>query len=148
MLTVASFGVVPLRQEEGVWSVLLILHKQGDHWGFPKGKANPGETPLESAVRELQEEVGLEISELLSAVPIIERYQFRYRRKKVLKIVQYFPSLVRGEMRLQEEEVRQAQWLCFNEALDRLSFKEARHVLRECARLIGREGPPADKECI
>lgn len=135
MLTVESFGVVPFRQDAGVWQVLLILHKQGNHWGFPKGKANPGETPLQSASRELKEEVGLEISELLSPVPVMEQYQFRHKREKIFKIVQYFPSFVRGEIRLQEEEIRDAKWLSFNEALDRLSFKEARHVLRECVRI-------------
>jgi bis(5'-nucleosidyl)-tetraphosphatase len=135
MVTVESFGVVPFRQDAGVWQVLLILHKQGNHWGFPKGKANPGETPLQSASRELKEEVGLEISELLSPVPVMERYQFRHKREKIFKIVQYFPALVRGELHLQEEEIRDAKWLPFNEALDRLSFKEARHVLRECVRI-------------
>ena len=111
------------------------MHKQGNHWGFPKGKANPGETSLESASRELKEEVGLEISKLLASTPVIERYQFRHKREKIFKIVHYFPSLVSGDICLQEAEIRDAKWLSFNEALDRLSFKEARHVLRECVRI-------------
>lgn len=32
--------------------------------GFPGGKVDPGETPLESAIRELRQETGIEVTEL------------------------------------------------------------------------------------
>ena len=50
MRRVESFGIIPFRKNaEGQIQVLLILHHQGNHWGFPKGKANVKEKPLESA---------------------------------------------------------------------------------------------------
>jgi 8-oxo-dGTP pyrophosphatase MutT (NUDIX family) len=137
MMTVDSFGVVPFRKQGSEWQVLLILHKQGNHWSFPKGKANPGETPLESARRELKEEVGLEIERCFTEIPVTEQYHFRYQQQRIHKIVHYFPALVHGTLLLQEAEIRDAEWLSFNEALGRLSFKEARHVLRESVRLAG-----------
>ena len=36
---------------------LLIQHQAG-HWAFPKGHANPGESPAETARREFAEETG------------------------------------------------------------------------------------------
>jgi bis(5'-nucleosidyl)-tetraphosphatase len=80
MNTIESFGIVPFLKEEGGWKVLLILHREGNHWGFPKGKANPGETPLEAATRELKEETGLSVIQILREEPLAEQYQFR--RKK------------------------------------------------------------------
>ena len=137
MLKVESFGVIPLiKDEKGSYRVLLILHSKGVHWGFPKGKANPEETPLESATRELREETGLEIVQILSEEPITEHYQFRHKGERILKVVHYFPALVKGELNLQEEEVRDAKWLTLDQAEQQLSFKEARHILKSCLPFI------------
>lgn len=134
MIKVESFGIVPFRKEEGAWKVLLILHREGNHWGFPKGKANPGESPLESATRELKEETGLIVSEVLRKEPLKEQYQFRRKKQFILKIVQYFPAFVEGSLNLQEEEIRDAVWVTVPDAMKKLSFKEARHILQEFVR--------------
>lgn len=129
-----SFGIVPFLNEEGTWKVLLILHREGNHWGFPKGKANPNETPLESAIRELREETGLIVKEVLHDQPMVEQYQFRRKKEIVLKVVHYYAAFVEGSLILQEEEVRDAKWLTIPEALKQLSFREARHILKEFLR--------------
>jgi 8-oxo-dGTP pyrophosphatase MutT (NUDIX family) len=48
-------------------SDILLLHRhgskpQGNTWGLPAGKIDPGEEPLESVVREIREETGYIIS--------------------------------------------------------------------------------------
>jgi 8-oxo-dGTP pyrophosphatase MutT (NUDIX family) len=134
MITVESFGIVPFVNENGTWKVLLILHRVGNHWGFPKGKANPGETALESASRELKEETGLIVSEVLLKTPMKEQYQFRRKKQAIVKIVHYFPALVDGNLNLQEEEIRDAKWMILSDALQQLTFREARHILQECVR--------------
>ena len=136
MIKVESFGIVPFLKEEGTWKVLLILHRQGNHWGFPKGKANPNETHLESATRELREETGLIVKEVLYDQPMIEQYQFRRKRQIIVKIVHYFAAFVEGSLALQEEEVRDAKWMTIPDALKQLTFREARHILQEFLRQL------------
>lgn len=136
MITLESFGIVPFCKENGEHKVLLILHLEGNHWGFPKGKANPSETPLETAKRELKEETGLDILEIFNQEPLVEQYTFRRKRDVVQKTVRYFAASVEGSLQLQAEEIRDAKWLSFDEALKQLSFKEARHILRQCIRMI------------
>ncbi|MGD0664742.1 MAG: NUDIX domain-containing protein [Rhabdochlamydiaceae bacterium] len=132
----ASFGIIPLMQMDGIWKVLLILHKGGRHWAFPKGRSNPGETPLESAKRELKEETGLEVEKLLQDEPLSERYEFRRKSEIVVKTVQYFPALVYGEVRLQPEEIQDAKWVPLKEAVRHLTFREAKEMCRMLVRQL------------
>lgn len=131
-----SFGVIPLQQNGDHWQVLLILHKGGRHWAFPKGRSNPGESALESAKRELQEETGLEIERLLQDEPLVERYEFRRKGEVVTKTVQYFPALVRGEVRLQPEEIRDAKWVPLKEAVKHLTFREAKEMCQSLVKQL------------
>lgn len=52
-----SAGLVVLRQVAGEWRCLLLRAYR--NWDFPKGLAEPGESPLQTALRETEEETGL-----------------------------------------------------------------------------------------
>lgn len=136
MIKVESFGIVPFVNEKGTWKVLLILHREGNHWGFPKGKANPKETPLQAATRELKEETGLEVTGVLREKPLTEQYQFRRKKDFIVKTVQYFPAYVKGELKIQPEEIREAKWVTIPEAMQQLTFAEARNILQEFVRYL------------
>lgn len=131
-----SFGIIPLTQEEGIWKVFLILHNKGNHWAFPKGHRDSHETAFQTAVRELKEETGLDVVRCLLDTPIIEQYQFRKQQQLVMKKVSYFPAIVAGVLKLQEEEIREGKWLTLEEALTVLSFKEGRSICRQIMALL------------
>jgi 8-oxo-dGTP pyrophosphatase MutT (NUDIX family) len=133
MRTIASYGIVPfVRGQHYEWFVLVILHAKGNHWGFPKGKPDPGEQSLQTACRELKEETGLDMVRVLSEEPLIEHYHFTCRQQRLSKSVYYFPSIVQGALTLQEEEVREAKWLPIKEAQQQLTFQEAKNILLRC----------------
>jgi len=50
-------GVIPIRQGEDGWLVLLLRAYR--NWDFPKGMVEPGEELLVAALREAREEAGL-----------------------------------------------------------------------------------------
>jgi 8-oxo-dGTP diphosphatase len=56
---IRAAGGVPVRQAGGDLEVLLVHRPQYDDWTFPKGKAEPGESDVECALREVEEETGL-----------------------------------------------------------------------------------------
>ena len=123
-----SFGIIPLTQEGKTWKVFLILHKEGNHWGFPKGHRLSDEDGLQAAKRELKEETGLDTVRVIGESPIDEQYQFRRKGHIILKKVHYYPAIVSGEFKLQIEEVREGRWFTFEEALKQLTFKEGRSI--------------------
>jgi 8-oxo-dGTP pyrophosphatase MutT (NUDIX family) len=62
---------------------LLLCHVTGqNHWDLPKGGINPGEIPLQAALRETSEETGLR----LMASELVDLGRFAYTHKKDLHL--------------------------------------------------------------
>lgn len=62
--TLAAVALVVVPREDGEAAVLLTLRaaglrRHGGQWALPGGRLDPGETPEEGALRELEEEIGL-----------------------------------------------------------------------------------------
>lgn len=123
-----SCGIVPFRQAGEEWQVFLVRMHEG-HWGFPKGHIHNLENHHRCAMRELHEETGLNVINLLSETPMREHYTYLREGIEVLKEVFYFPALVEGEVDLQEDEIAEGGWFPLQEARERITFHESRRVL-------------------
>ena len=74
-----SCGVVILNDA----AELLLCHVTGQgHWDLPKGGAEPGESPRQTALRETREETGL----VLDAQPLVDLGRHRFRPRKDLHL--------------------------------------------------------------
>lgn len=136
MINDESFGIVPLRKTAHGWEVLLIQHKHGRHWGFPKGHAEAKETPRKAAARELKEETNLDVVRYLSENPLVEQYRFIHERRSIHKRVDYFIAEVSGTIKIQEHEVEDAAWSSIDEAFAKLTHDEAKTILKQVARIL------------
>lgn len=126
-----AFGIVPIFQEAGIYKYLLIQHHAG-HWGFPKGHADAGETPLQAACREFVEETGISDFEVVGEVTFSEKYGFSRSGQRYDKTVIYYLANVKSStVSCQVEEIQNYAWLEFDAAIARLTFEGAKRVLRE-----------------
>lgn len=131
-----SFGIIPAKKNRaGKWEFLVIQHHAG-HWGFPKGHAEVGEKPLEAASRELFEETGLSIVELLASAPLSESYVFTERGKIIFKTVDYFLAQVQGRVVLQAAELSAYKWVLADEAAALSTFPAAKKLSQEAYLLL------------
>ncbi len=107
--------------------VLLVYEKNRNFWGFPKGHMEEGETEIETALREVKEEVGLDVE-----IDLEKRYTLNYIiRDEIDKTtVLYIAKTKNEEIVMQENEIENAKWCSFEEAIDTLTFEDWKEMFR------------------
>jgi len=135
-----SFGIVPVCKRGNEYHVFIIKHI-GGHWSFPKGHPEEGETPIETAKRELKEETGLEVSNILPETKLEENYMFQLEGEKIQKKVVYFIGVVKepDEVVIDLSELIEGKWANLNEAPMHLTYEEAKRICRQTAQLLIRK---------
>jgi bis(5'-nucleosidyl)-tetraphosphatase len=142
-----SAGVVLYRKgPERCYLLLRSALTRRPVWEFAKGAVEPGETELEAAVRELQEETGLTPGDysLHDGFMEEERYFFTRgsgdERRLIRKRVTYFlAEWHQGEVRISREASR-FMWASVGEAQRLLRFPEKRKVLSAAEARLGERG--------
>lgn len=86
-------------------------------WGIPGGKVELGETILAAAVREIQEEVGLEIVHVRFALLQEAILSPEFMKPAHFLLFNYFADAVSNEVCTNEEIVQYA-WVTLEEALE------------------------------
>ena len=97
------------------------------HWVLPKGHIEKGEGADEAAVREVREETGV-VAEIEGVVATPRG------RGRASPRVKYYLMRYTGEAPPTEE--RRTDWCRYEQALERLSFEDARDALREARRML------------
>jgi len=129
-------GVVFRRGPDGQLGYLLIRDSYRN-WGFPKGHLEVGEPPAGAARREVTEETGLVDLILHGPIRVIDWY-FRFRGKTIHKYCHFFLFESRaGEPVPQADEgITECAWRPHDEALETISYDNARGVLRRAAEMV------------
>lgn len=96
----------------------LMIFRRG-FWDLPKGKIDKGETKADAAVREVQEETGVQQIELLQ--PILTTYH-TYRNRKNVRCLKptYWYLMKTTDVKLipqTEEDIEKAVWMNLDEFL-------------------------------
>ncbi|MCA8958433.1 MAG: NUDIX hydrolase [Planctomycetes bacterium] len=123
--TPTAAGAVVVRGRE-----VLLIQRRIDpgrgRWGFPAGFQDYGETPEDSARREVREETGLEVRiERLLAVELS-----RDNPRKLVNLVIYLAREVAGELRAADDAL-QARFFPLEALPEELAFDNNRRLLQQ-----------------
>ena len=124
-----SAGAIVFRKEKE--PKYLLLHYEAKHWDFPKGNIESKEEELETVKREIEEETGIKDIEFVMGFK--EKIHYYYKLKDELmskEVVFYLVKTDTEQVKLSFEHIGFA-WLSYDKALDKLTFKNAKEILKK-----------------
>ncbi len=133
-----SAGAVVYQLEGGKVGYLL-LHYESGHWDFAKGNVERGEKVEETIAREVAEETG--IRDIVFVEGFGEEIKYFYRRqgKTVFKKVIFLLAETQSKkVELSYEHIGY-DWLGYEEALERLTYENAKQVLKKTHEFLSRQ---------
>lgn len=129
MSKVAEAGGIVVRFDDAKPRFLIVKAKENpNHWIFPKGHIEAGESAKEAAIREVREEAGIEATVLARA----GAFEFDYEGETIeveFYLLEYTRMVGGGEQR----EVR---WCTLEEAYNLLTFDDAKDLLRSSLKIL------------
>jgi 8-oxo-dGTP pyrophosphatase MutT (NUDIX family) len=117
--------------------VALVGRSHVDIWALPKGTPQPGETVEQVAVREVQEETGLQVR-LITYIGSISysfvREQIRYHKQ----VRHFLLEAIGGDTTLHDHEYDLVEWFSIHEACRRLTYQNEVNILYQAEELVQR----------
>ena len=128
-----SCGAIVYRKYHGNTEILLIKHVNSGHWSFPKGHVEKGETEVETALREIKEETGIDVI----IDPTFRETVSYYPKKDTQKVVVYFIGKAKNyDYVPQEEEISEIKWVEIGRAGSVLTYENDRSIVSKAKNSI------------
>ena len=120
-----------------VVEVALVGRSQSGLWALPKGTPQAGETVEQVAVREAQEETGLQVR-LIAYIGSIT-YSFTRDSVHYRKQVRHFLlEAIGGDTSLHDHEYDVVEWFSIHEASRHLTYRNEVHILDQAEDMLQR----------
>jgi bis(5'-nucleosidyl)-tetraphosphatase len=123
--------------------LFLVLHYPAGHWDFPKGAVEKGETEEQAAKREIFEETGIRVDAFVPGFR--KEIEYHYRRQNNLahkRVIFFLANTNESKVRISYEHSGY-DWLTYDQLLRRLTFENAKNVLREANAYLATENRAA-----
>lgn len=140
-------GVIVFRNtKEG--RKFLIMYHRGSYWNFPKGAIEKGESSMQAAVRELEEETGLKESDIgiQKGFKTHEKFQFNIGKRKINKtVILYLAQTTKKGIDITRGKHEEGfGWFLYKDANKILSMhKESQAVLRRANNFLKNKSTPS-----
>ncbi|XP_053986503.1 bis(5'-nucleosyl)-tetraphosphatase [asymmetrical] [Hylaeus volcanicus] len=130
-MTRRACGFVVFRRMEGIIEYLLMQVSYGQHhWTPPKGHVDPGESDMETALRETEEEAGLVANDLKIFENVKEEINYNVNGQPKI-VIYWLAELINRNKSVRMSDEHQAfKWLPLEEACSTAKYEELQNVLK------------------
>lgn len=118
----------------------LMLNYTAGHWDFVKGNVEQGETEKQTVTREMQEETGITDAEFIDGFRESINYFYRRQGQTINKEVVFFIIESQTEAVTLSFEHIGYTWLTYQQAMEKLTFKNAKDVLLKAHDYLVKKG--------
>ena len=115
----------------------LLLNYPSKHWDFVKGKMETGETEHETALRETNEETGINDVEFLDGFKEEIEYYFYADNQEIHKKVVFFLGKTKTTKIILSHEHLNYIWLEYDNALEKTTYENAKNLLIKSKEFLG-----------
>jgi len=136
-----SAGAVVFRRENKKIKYLLIQYGWG-HWEFPRGLIEKRESLKEAAKREIEEEVGIKDIQFIPGFKEWIKFFFKLKGKNIMKIATFLLAETKTKKIKLSYEHKDYAWLEYQEALEKLTFKNAKEILKKANQFLMKHVTP------
>ena len=133
-------GVVYRANPSGQLEVAICGLRNPENWRLPKGTPDPGETVIQTALREVREETGLDVV----SDDYIDSIEYWFVRaqdgKRCHKIVHfYLMKPVGGDLSRHDHEFDIVKWAPVEDACDSLTYESEVDIVRKGVSMVGQQ---------
>lgn len=129
-----SCGGIIYTEEDGVRRY-LIIESIGGAYGFPKGHMEGNETEVETALREIGEEVGIHPT-LIEDFKLTDEYPLPGKEGVGKQITYFVGTYADQEIIPLESELVNATLMTYEEAMNVFQFESSKRLLEEAERFL------------
>jgi ADP-ribose pyrophosphatase YjhB (NUDIX family) len=104
-------------------------------WSLPKGHIETGETAVDAAVREVEEETGIR-SRVIAPLGTIDFWFIAEDRRVHKTVHHYLLEAAGGELSDEDIEVDEVAWVPLSEVTERLAYADERRLLERVPELL------------
>ena len=128
-----SCGAIIFYKTKQNTKILLVKNSNGRYWSFPKGHIEEGENEQQTAIREIKEETGLDVTLFNGFREISEYCPFGKIRKRV---VFFLAQAFTDNVKIQEEEIDSYIWVDLQQARKMCSYDNDLRIIEKAETAI------------
>ena len=129
-----SAGAIVFKKDKEI--NYLLLHYEAGHWDLPKGHIEENESEQQTLKREIEEETGIKDAKIVHGFKEKIQYYFKFKNELISKeVVFYLAKTKTKQIKISFEHIG-FEWLSFEEAKEKLTYKNAKLILEKANKFL------------
>ena len=130
MNTITEHSAGAILYNEDIQKFLLLKRVNDPFWEFPKGHIEENEEIQETLKREIEEETGIKVVNIIKEIGKLN-FEIKKENKVKKRVISYYLVKTLEESVKLSEEHSDYIWLNYQDVIDYLEFEDIKNIFKE-----------------